>query len=194
MTAPFDTLLTKTAGRIRPAGGPSEDQVADHLQRQAVRRLEVVALLMLTIQLAVWLAVNLVQGTLAEEFATPLEWGFPIGGIVASLGIVALIRRGRLAPATIVRFGLLYQVVISFAIAAGSYFGAFAGVDPHEIQFDRVGFTFVGPWMMIVSVLVPAPPREACWRCSRRPPPFRSSISPRYPSDSRRLCPQPRSP
>ena len=28
-------------------------------------------------------------------------------------------------------------------------------------QFDSVGLTFVGPWMLLFSVLVPAPPREA---------------------------------
>jgi serine/threonine-protein kinase len=155
-------LLTKSSPRIQhPPLGPSGDQVADHLQRQAVRRLEFVALVAFAAQLGVWLAVNLVQGSLAEEFASPLEWGFPVGAMAASLGIALLIRRGRLAPATIVRFGLVYQVLISFAIAAGSYFGAFAGLDSDAITFDRVGFTFVAPWMMIFSVLVPAPPREA---------------------------------
>lgn len=162
MTVPSDVLLTKAAGAYqRRAPGRNRSQVADHLRRQAVRRLQLVALLTFVGQLVVWLAVNLLQGTLAEEFASALEWGFPAGVMLASVGIFLLARSERLAPATVIRFGLAYQVVISFGIAAGSYFGAFEGVAPDTIKFDRIGLTFVGPWMTLFSVLVPASPREA---------------------------------
>jgi serine/threonine-protein kinase len=155
-------LLTKVAGASqRPGHGRNGEHVADHLRRQAVRRLELVAWLTFAGQLVVWLAVNLVQGTLAEEFSSPLEWGFPVGVVLASLGVALLARSKRLGPATVVRLGLVYQVVISFGIAAGTYFGAFRGVAPDAFRFDRIGFTFVGPWMLVFSVLVPAPPREA---------------------------------
>src|SRR5262249_34546092 len=53
------------------------------------------------------------------------------------------------------------QVVISLGLAAGTYFGAFEQVAPEAIKFDRIGFTFVGPWMLLFSILVPSPPREA---------------------------------
>src|SRR5215211_926875 len=155
-----DLLLTKTApSSHRPAREGSGDRVADHLRRQAVRRLEIVAWLTFASQFIVWLAVNLVQGTLADEFATPLQWAFPIGVMAASAAVGLLARSERLDPALIVRLGLVYQVAISFGIAAGSYVGAFRGVDPHAISFDRTGLTFVGPWMLIFSVLVPALPR-----------------------------------
>ena len=162
VTVPSDVLLTKAAAASRPPPrGHDRDQVADHLLHQGVRRLELVSWLVIAGQLVVWLAVNLLQGTLAEEFTTPLQWGFPVAVIAASLGIVLLIRSRRLNPATIVRFGLVYQVVISFGIAAGTYFGQFQGVAPEAIRFDRVGLTFVGPWIVLFSALVPAPPREA---------------------------------
>jgi tRNA A-37 threonylcarbamoyl transferase component Bud32 len=157
-----DLLLTKTAPPSHcPGRGRNGDRVADHLQQQAVRRLEVVAWLTFAGQLLVWLAVNLVQGTLADEFATPLQWGFPIGVIAASAGVGVLARGKRLDPRTIVRLGLVYQVIVSFGIAAGTYFEAFTGVEPEAIRFDRTGLTFVGPWMLIFSVMVPTPPREA---------------------------------
>jgi len=157
-----DLLLTKTAPPSQRSGrGDSGDRVADHLRQQAVQRLEVVAWLTLAGQLVVWLAVNVVQGTLADEFATPLEWGFPIGVMAASVGIALLSRNESVDPAIIVRLGLVYQVAISFGIAAGTYVGAFKGVEPDAIQFDRVGLSFVGPWMLTFSVLVPAQPREA---------------------------------
>lgn len=88
MSAHADLLFTKTAPPSeRPGRGRDGDRVADHLQQQAVRRLEVVAWLTFAGQLLVWLAVNLVQGTLADEFATPLQWGFPIGVIATSAGV-----------------------------------------------------------------------------------------------------------
>jgi eukaryotic-like serine/threonine-protein kinase len=162
MPSSSDVLLTKAAEPpTRPARGRKRDQAAEHLQRRAVRRLELVAWLTLAIQLLVWLAVNLVQGTLAEEFTTALEWGFPFGVAAASLGMALLTRSQRLTPATVVRFGLIYQVVMSFGMAGGTYVGAFERMVPEAIQFDSVGLTFVGPWMLLFSVLVPAPPREA---------------------------------
>jgi serine/threonine-protein kinase len=66
------------------------DRVADHLVLDAVRRLEVVAVLTIVFQLATWLTVNLLQGTLVEEFTTGLEWGFPVGVMAASLGVALL--------------------------------------------------------------------------------------------------------
>jgi len=138
-----------------------DEQVTDHLRRQAVRRLEIVALITLAEVLVLWLAVNLVQGTFLEEFDSPLRWTFPVALFAASIGIVAVIRRKLLSSATVVRLGLVYQVVISFGIAGGTYVGAFEGVTAGAISFDRVGLTFVGPWMLLFSVLVPAPPREA---------------------------------
>ena len=130
MPSASDVLLTKAAEPpTRPARGRKRDQAAEHLQRRAVRRLELVAWLTLAVQLLVWLAVNLVQGTLAEEFTTALEWGFPFGVAAASLGIALLTRNQRLTPATVVRFGLIYQIVISFGMAAGTYVGAFEHAD-----------------------------------------------------------------
>jgi eukaryotic-like serine/threonine-protein kinase len=108
-----------------------------------------------------WLVVNLIQGTFAREFASPLQWGFPVGILIASLAVALLTRSKRLAPVTLIRVGLVYQVVVSFGLAAGLYVGAFEGVAPDAIRFDRIGLTFVGPWMMLFSVLVPAAASEA---------------------------------
>jgi serine/threonine-protein kinase len=115
---------------------------------------------MLAVQLAVGLLVNVVQGTLADEFRSVDQWGFTVGVAAASLAMVLIIRSKRLDPSALVRFGLVYQVVVSFGIAGGLYHGAFEGVPAESIRFDRTGITFVGPWMLLFSVLVPAPLRE----------------------------------
>jgi tRNA A-37 threonylcarbamoyl transferase component Bud32 len=66
-----------------------------------------------------------------------------------------------LAPLILIRLGLVYQVVFSFGLAGGLYVGAFEGVAPDAITFERTGLTFVGLWMMLFAVLVPAAPSEA---------------------------------
>lgn len=162
LTVFSDVLLTKATGAARPSTlGPDGARVADHLQRQAVYRLQLVAWITFAALLVMWFLVNLIQGTFAREFASPLQWGFPVGILVASLGVALLTRSKRLAPVTLIRVGLVYQVVVSLGLAAGLYVGAFEGVAPDAISFERIGLTFVGPWMMLFSVLVPAAPSEA---------------------------------
>ncbi len=163
-----EVLLTKATGpstRAAREGGEHDrrrgDPISEQIRHRSVRRLEVAALLMFTVQLVVGLAVNLIQGTLADEFRSLGQWGFTGGVALVSLAMVLLIRTKRIDPVTIVRLGLAYQVVISFGIAGGLYFGAFEGVAAEEIRFDRIGMTFVSPWMLLFSVLVPAPPRES---------------------------------
>jgi hypothetical protein len=162
LTVSSDVLLTKGTGAAQPATlGRDGSRVADHLQRQAVYRLRLVPWITFTALFAMWFLVNLIQGTFAREFASPLQWGFPATILVASLGIAFLAHSKRVAPVNVIRLGLVYQVVVSFGLAAGLYVGAFEGVTPEDIRFDRVGLTFVGPWMMLFSVLVPAAPGEA---------------------------------
>jgi hypothetical protein len=155
MTIPSSLLLTKAAPSRK------KGQIAEHLRRQAVHRLRLVAWFLLTGLLIIWLLVNLVQGSLVDEFTDPLEWTFPIGVMLASVGIILLTHRHRGDPETIVRAGLIYQVVVSFGLAAGTYVGAFKDFPAEAFTFDRVGMSFVAPWMLLFSVLVPAPPREA---------------------------------
>jgi hypothetical protein len=118
------------------------------------------ATLTLVGQLTTWLIVVSVQGSFAEEFATPLQWGFPIAVMMASLAMALVTRSRRIIPKVVLRLGMVYLVIISVGIAAGTYIGAFQGVDPEAMTFDRVGMTFVAPLMLVFAVLVPVPPRE----------------------------------
>ena len=153
-----DQLVTKVsaahiAARSRGSG-------VGGVQRRPLRRLQIVSVVVVLATLVTWLSVNLVQGTLASEFASPAQWGPPTTSIVASLVLLITTRSERLAPATIIRMGLAYQVVISFTVVAGSYFGGFMGVPAEWMTVDRVGLTWVIPWTLFFTVLVQAPPRE----------------------------------
>jgi eukaryotic-like serine/threonine-protein kinase len=162
LAVPPDALLTKLPGAARRSSLSRDGAlVADNLERQAVRRLRLVAWITFAALLIMWLVVNLIQGTFAREFASPLQWGFPVAILVASLAVALLTRGTRLPVSTLIRIGLIYQVVFSFGLAGGLYMGAFEGEAPDAITFERTGVTFVGLWMMLFAVLVPAAPGEA---------------------------------
>ena len=161
LTDPSDPPAAQILQTQSTPTSTGRERVADHLQRQAVGRLRLVAWGTLIGMVATWLVVNLFQGSLLQEFEDILEWGFPAAIIAASAGMLWLTRVPALTPATVLRFGLLYQVIISLGIAGSTLVGAFEGIDPAIMQQDRIGLTIVGPWMLFFSVLVPAPPREA---------------------------------
>jgi hypothetical protein len=96
------------AAQSRPSTAGTDEAVASHLVARAARRLEIVCIAA-TVSLAVlWLGVVTALGKLGEELAAA--------------------RSRRLTATTLVRVGLVYEVAVSFAIACGSYLGAFEGV------------------------------------------------------------------
>jgi len=153
------TTLTKVTG-VQPVDSrPAVRATRPHVR--VVRRLRIVCAMAIVVNLVVWLSVNLVQGTLASEFRSVHQWGPPVTAIVTSLLLLAVTWHPRLPPGTIVRAGLAYEVVISYAIVASGYYAAWIGVPAEWMTVDRVGLTWVVPWLLFFTVLVQAPPREA---------------------------------
>ncbi len=69
-------------------------------------------------------------------------------------------RSGWFSASTMVRVGLVYEVVYGFAITAGSTLGAFRGMRASDFQVDRIGLAHVALWTLFFTVLVPTRPRE----------------------------------
>jgi serine/threonine-protein kinase len=140
---------------------PTDPQVASHLVVQAARRLEIVSSVALMAVLLLWLLVNFLEGELPNEFASPLQWAPPIAALTSSALMLLIARSGLWPSATLIRIGLVYEVVMSIALACGAYLVAFQGLHASDLTNDRVGFNGVVPWTMFFTVLVPARPREA---------------------------------
>jgi serine/threonine-protein kinase len=155
-----DLLVSKpisARGRmLETAGSPSLD-----LRPRSVRRLQLVSLVLLVVSLTLWLVSNLVRGNLRAELGNPWQWAPPTLTVVASLLIYLITRRPDLSPARIIRAGLTYEVAISFAITFGSSYGAYWGIPAAEMEFDRIGMSWVIPWTLFFTVLVQAPVKEA---------------------------------
>ena len=143
------------------ATGPTDSRVASHLVAQAARRLEIVSSVALIAVLLLWLVVNFLEGELDNEFSSPLQWAPPIAALTSSFAMLLIARSGRWSSATLIRIGLVYEVVMSLSVACGAYLVAFQGLNASDLTNDRIGVNGVVPWTMFFTVLVPARPREA---------------------------------
>lgn len=153
-TAP-ETRVGKPDAHDAAPRGPTplaRANVADRLQR--------VAAFLLTVNVVTWFLSNVVRGTLRDEFRELGQWGPPLVATVASLAVYLVARSRKLAPAVIVRIGLLYEVIISYAIVFGSSFEGYLGAEAADLTVDRVGLTWVIPWTLLFTVLVQAPMRS----------------------------------
>ena len=138
-----------------------ETRMASHLESRAARRLELVCIATIIGLLVLWLGVNALRGELSREFASIYQWAPPAAAVVASWAMLWVARTRRVEPTALVRLGLVYEVVVSGALTGAAYFGAFAGLSADAIWLDRVGLSYVAPWTLFFTVLVPARPREA---------------------------------
>jgi eukaryotic-like serine/threonine-protein kinase len=156
-------VLRPRIGRHRSAGAtvPTDHLVASHLVVQAARRLEIVSSVALVAVLLLWLLVNFFECEIANEFASPAQWAPPIAALTSSAAMLLIARSGRWSSATLIRIGLVYEVVMSVSVACGAYLVAFHGLAASELTNDRIGVNGVVPWTMFFTVLVPARPREA---------------------------------
>lgn len=144
-----------------PDGGPAGGRVASHVVSRAARRLEVVSLVTFLAIFVLWFVVNVLRGQLATELDSLYQWGPPVTALAASAAMLTAARSRRLRASSLVRLGLGYEVVVSIALTGAAYLGTFDGLSASDLVLDRVGLSYVAPWTLFFTVLVPAPPREA---------------------------------
>lgn len=156
---PREHVTSKPDAAARGIAKMAQSPSRAHRPR-SIRRLQIVSLLMIGIILVMWLTTNLVQGHLGEELRAVGQWGPPVTAVAASLLMFAIARHPTLSEAWILRAGLGYEVVVSFAIAFGSSYTAYQSAAAGDLTIDRVGLTWVIPWMIFFTVLVQASVRE----------------------------------
>jgi serine/threonine-protein kinase len=163
MTPPMsEVLLTKYGEPSEVASGMRTTSVMPPtLLRQAVRRLRVLSLVFGGIFLFGWFFKTALEGHLVQEFQDPGQWGPPVVAILSSAVVFALTRSKRIPPEVVVRVGLVYQVVVAYALALATMWRAFEGIHPEFFTHDRVGSSDVVFWMLLYTVLVPSRPRSA---------------------------------
>ncbi|MDH5196741.1 MAG: protein kinase [Gemmatimonadota bacterium] len=161
MTEPDPTLLSKATSPTASAERVASRGLPPVLLRLAVRRVQVVALVVLIAMLLGWVLGNLIEGEFGAEFQRVGEWWPPVFMIGTSVVMIVLARWTRMPPETLVNAALVYEVAVSFAIAFSTYWDTFTGMPVILMETDVVGFQFVALWMLMFTVLVPSQPRRA---------------------------------
>jgi serine/threonine-protein kinase len=153
------TALDKAAApRVRAPGATTSDLPADVVERGA-SRLAIAARWYAIIYFAANVIGHIVAHLLAGEDVDmgPHEALFMIAAvtIAVSLVVMRVAGSGRLQPRTVVRVGLVYQVLGSLGIGLASSYLPFT-------QPVRVwGISFICVWITVYPLLVPTPPRAA---------------------------------
>jgi serine/threonine-protein kinase len=132
------------------------------LLAKAVRRLRPSALLYATAYfLAGMLPPLLIPEARAILFSAPGHWlpaVVSIGGALAVAGVVSL---PRVSDRLKIGFGLAFEVVGSFGIAATEYQHVTAPIMMGPMGRGGFGLSWVAAWVLLFSVVVPTPPRIA---------------------------------
>ena len=146
---------TATRARLK-----SQWTLPPHLQQQVPRRLRNIALLYSGAYFASDILSEFLMGSLAESFRRPSEWVPTVASILIGLLVAGLASSPRIAWRAKLRLGLLFEVIGSYGIALSMYTGADRFKDT-PIVFFALGPSWVAIWMILYSIVVPAPPGRA---------------------------------
>lgn len=80
-----------------------------------------------------------------------------LAAVLLAGGLVALHAARALPPSTIVRLGLVLEIVVAFALALVET------TSPSMPGFVGLGVSAVGPWVLLMGTFVPHPPTVTLW-------------------------------
>jgi eukaryotic-like serine/threonine-protein kinase len=147
-----ETLFLPDEGRRARASGLPSDVVA-----QSARRLRILALLYASVFfLAAYFPSLLSRAARADLFSSFTVWGPGAISIAVAL-VVAVLSRSPPVPLRLIGYiGLGFQVASSFGIAAAEFLA------PNVIDVNArwVGLSWVAPWALLFTIVVPGPPRR----------------------------------
>jgi serine/threonine-protein kinase len=148
-------------GRRAPSSGLADVRtLPPHLQQQLPRRLRTVALLYSLAYFLADIAPDLLTGRLEETLAAPVNWVPSLGSILIGLAVAALASSSRVSWLTKMHVGLVFEVLGSFGIAVAMYVGIEKYATMPEL-FYGLSPSWVAVWMIVYSIVVPAPPMKA---------------------------------
>ena len=153
---PGDSLfLPSGRARLSP-----DRTLPPHLQEQLPRRLRNIALLYAMAYFLSNFAPSILTWRLREAFGTPLDWIPGAASILTGLAVAALASSGRVSWRAKMHVGLVFEVLGSYGIALSMYVdaGRFAST---PIVFYALSPSWVAIWMLLYSIVVPAPPGRA---------------------------------
>ncbi|HEY6572472.1 MAG TPA: protein kinase [Candidatus Eisenbacteria bacterium] len=155
-----DTLFLPAGHSAPSAKSRAGWTLPPHLQEQLPRRLRTIALLYSLAYFLSDFAPSIPTGRMAQDFRVSSEWVPGVVSILVGLLVAALASSKRISWRTKMHAGLLFEVLGSYGVALSMYVGAerFAST---PIVFFALSPSWVAIWMIVYSVVVPAPPGKA---------------------------------
>ena len=140
--------------------GAGRTTLPPHLQEQIPRRLRNIALLYSLAYFLSAFAPSILMGHFFQEFRVASEWVPDVVSILIGIAVAALATSPRISWHAKMHMGLVFEVLGSYGIALSMYTGAerFAST---PIVFFALSPSWVAIWMLVYSIVVPAPPGRA---------------------------------
>jgi eukaryotic-like serine/threonine-protein kinase len=148
-------------GRAAPTSGFTDVRtLSPHLQQQLPRRLRTVALLYSLAYFLADIAPEILTGRFQRIFAAPVDWIPSVASILIGLMVAAIAASPRVSWLTKMHVGLVFEVLGSYGIALAMYLGIeqYASM---PMLFFGLSPSWVAVWMIVYSIVVPAPPMKA---------------------------------
>jgi eukaryotic-like serine/threonine-protein kinase len=145
-------------GASDPGARASSSGFPTDLLSQSAERLRALALLYAFVYfMAGIFPALLIPGDRELFFSRFWQWGPGVIGIVVALLVAAVIAIGRVPLPAVMRLALVFEVVTSYAVAAGEF------ADPQQLESHRgyLGLSWVAVWVVLFAVVVPTSPRRA---------------------------------
>jgi serine/threonine-protein kinase len=153
----------RAARSVAPAEAAAADQASGRrtslppdVVADAARRLRAVALLYAGVFFTVGPLTALLSPAQRQTFFTSaLRLGPSVLSIGAALVVAVASYRASIAPRTVLRLGLVFEVLGSYGIAAARY------LDPGQQAMAPPGVSWVAVWILLFATVIPTPPRRA---------------------------------
>ncbi len=160
-----DTLLQPTDPRSESSRKTStwSRTLPNDLLQDAQRRLHVLALLIAFVFFVASFLEPVSRGTegLAWLFGRAVRWAPDVISISLALAVAAITKYSRFSATAVFKLGLVFEVVISFGIAAAEYSDLYASNQYGPGDYGGVGMSWVAIWVLLYTMVVPTPPRKA---------------------------------
>ena len=147
-----------TPGRrvTRPSPSLPED-----LLRDAAKRLRVIALIFAAGFVIAELSVALLDPVQREQYRHFYGWGPGTISVTIALAVAVLAGSRRLSLQTIMNIGVVFEIAAAYGIAISTYWGVYRGLAYEPEHLTILGLSFVAPWIMFYTIVIPNPPRKA---------------------------------
>ena len=131
------------------------------LLRDAAKRLRVTALIYAAGFVVAELSVALLEPAQREQYRHFYGWGPGTILVTVAVAVAVLAGSRRLAIRTIMNIGVVFEIAAAYGIAFSTYWGVYQGLAYEPEHLGVFGLSFVAPWIMFYTIVIPNPPFKA---------------------------------